>query len=98
LGNRFHIRTTLAAQGFAARGFAAREFAAPAWRRHADVWARGRRAIAIAVDLHRRACRPTEALATIAALSVLGLLSHGAALFALPILAMLLWRARRGLR
>lgn len=55
-------------------------------------------ALALAVDLRGRTGRSTAPLTAIAMLSALALLSHGAGLFALPVLAVLLWQARRSTR
>lgn len=52
-------------------------------------------ALALAFDLARRTGRSPAHLAGIATLAACGLLSHGAGLFALPVLVAVLWRARR---
>jgi hypothetical protein len=57
-------------------------------------------ALALAGDLRSHVGRAPLVLSATAGLAVLALLSHGAALFALPVLAVLLWPVRRrfGLR
>jgi hypothetical protein len=53
-------------------------------------------ALAIAIDLRTRRVRsPFAATVAIAGLAAFGILSHGAALFAFPVLAVVLWWARR---
>lgn len=56
-------------------------------------------ALAVALDLYGRRSRGRSVTVTVAvaALAAFGLLSHGAAVFALPVLAVVLWWARRSL-